>query len=84
MFFDRVASPNGDLVKHGPYRWFKNPMYGVGNLQGYGSALLVGSWPGLAVAALFQASVYVFYYLFERPFVIRAYTAEPARAEQSA
>jgi protein-S-isoprenylcysteine O-methyltransferase Ste14 len=62
----------GELVQSGPFRWFRNPMYGVGNLQGYGSALLVASWPGLLVAAVFQASVYVFYFAIERPYLRRA------------
>lgn len=60
-------------VLSGPYRWFKNPMYGVGNLQGYGSALIAASWQGLVITAVFHASIYTFYFLFERPFVARAY-----------
>jgi len=57
----------------GPYRWSGNPMYGVGNLQAYGGALWLGSWPGLLVAAVFQVSIYLFYFLFERPFIRRTY-----------
>jgi len=34
---------------------------------------------GLAVAGLFQASIYLFYFLFERPFVIRTYHHYPPR-----
>ncbi|MFW5920762.1 MAG: PEMT/PEM2 family methyltransferase [Polyangiales bacterium] len=70
MFLDR---PEGELVESGPFRWFNNPMYGVGNLQGYGSAMLALSWEGLLVAGVYHVSLYGFYFLLERPFVIRSY-----------
>lgn len=73
MFLGRASTPTGDLVAHGPYRWFKNPMYGVGNLQGYGSALIAASWQGLLITGIFHASIYGFYHLFERPFIKRVY-----------
>lgn len=72
MFLGKAAGVEGELVKSGPFRWFKNPMYGVGNLQGYGSALIVASWPGLVVAACYHATLYGFYFVFERPFVARS------------
>jgi hypothetical protein len=75
MFAGRALDPNGKKVTTGPYRWFANPMYGVGNLQAYGIAVLAGSWQALAVAALYQVSIYAFYYVFERPFVARTYCA---------
>lgn len=80
MLLGRPLNDSGDAIKHGPFKYFKNPMYGVGNLQGYGSALLIGSWYGLAVAALYHASLYVFYFVFERPFVLRTYASRPAKA----
>lgn len=73
MLLGRASSTSGARVLSGPYRWFKNPMYGVGNLQGYGSALIAASWQGLVVTAAFHASIYAFYFLFERGFVRRAY-----------
>jgi hypothetical protein len=75
MFTGRAHGLDGELVLHGPYRWFKNPMYSVGNLQGYGSALMAFSWQGLVVSGIFHASLYGFYFLLERPFVKRAYAA---------
>ncbi len=76
MFIGRPAAPQGELIRHGPYRWFKNPMYGVGNLQAYGSAMMALSWQGLFIAGLFHASLYGFYFLLERPFVKRTYALD--------
>jgi protein-S-isoprenylcysteine O-methyltransferase Ste14 len=75
MFVGRPLKSDAEAYSKGPFRWFKNPMYGVGNLQGYGSALLVGSLPGLAVAGIYHATVYAFYFILERPFVARIYAA---------
>lgn len=73
MFLGRAIGPTGELVSSGPYRLVRNPMYSVGNLQAYGWAVWSRSVEGLAIAALFQAGIYVFYHLYERPFVKRAY-----------
>lgn len=63
------------LVTTGPYRFFKNPMYGVGNLHAYGYALLVDSVPVLIGAACLQAGVYAFYFVVERSFMARMYAS---------
>jgi protein-S-isoprenylcysteine O-methyltransferase Ste14 len=60
-------------VKSGPYKYLSNPMYGVGNLQAYGAAIWFLSWPGLVIAAVFQISIYVFYFFIERPFIHNTY-----------
>jgi protein-S-isoprenylcysteine O-methyltransferase Ste14 len=75
MFIGRAGAPESELILRGPYRWFKNPMYSVGNLQAYGSALMDASWQGLIIAGVFHASLYAFYFLLERPFVRRSYAA---------
>ena len=51
----------------GPYRFLKNPMYGVGYLQTYGLAFICASWPGLIAAAFMQASILVFNEVVEKP-----------------
>ena len=57
----------------GPYRFLHNPMYSVGQLQGYGYALLYGSLPGVVAAGAGHLLIYVFYVVAERPFVRRNY-----------
>lgn len=70
MFLGRKIS---DFVVSGPYKYFKNPMYGVGQLQAYATAIWYGSEYGLAAAFLNQALVYSFYFLVEKKFVRRTY-----------
>jgi protein-S-isoprenylcysteine O-methyltransferase Ste14 len=79
MFLGRPLEACPEYVERGPYRVFRNPMYGVGNLSAYGGALLALSWQGLVLAAVFQASIFAFHWLVERPFVMRVYVA-PRRA----
>ena len=43
MFLGR---PLATACDGGPYRFLRNPMYSLGQLQGYGYALLYGSLPG--------------------------------------
>ncbi len=62
-------SSTENYVKKGIYRYFKNPMYGIGNLHGYGVALMYRSVEGLACALAFQASIYIFYYFIELRFI---------------
>jgi protein-S-isoprenylcysteine O-methyltransferase Ste14 len=75
LFLNRITRTveSEPYVKSGPYKFFSNPMYGVGNLQAYGAAIWYLSWPGLVIAVVFQISIYVFYYLIERPFIHTTY-----------
>lgn len=67
-----------DFVVSGPYKYFSNPMYGIGQVQAYAAALWYGSEYGLISAALNQGLVFTFYYLFEKKFIYRVYLA-PAK-----
>jgi len=75
MFLGRPLAPP---VVHGPYRFLRNPMYSVGQIQGYGYALLYGSLPGVAAAGAGHLLIYAFYLFAERPFVRRNYGARRA------
>ncbi|MBZ5590489.1 MAG: phosphatidylethanolamine N-methyltransferase family protein [Acidobacteriia bacterium] len=70
MFLGR---PLAAACEVGPYRFLRNPMYSLGQLQGYGYALLYGSLPGLAAAAAGHVLIYAFYVVAERPFVRSTY-----------
>jgi hypothetical protein len=59
----------GEFTVTGPYQFFANPMYGVGHLHGYGTALVAASLPGLVIVALNQALVWIFYLTVEKPHV---------------
>lgn len=70
MFLRRAV---GEFQVAGPYRFLQNPMYGVGHLHGYGAALIAGSDIGLALVAVNQACVWLFYWTVEKPFVQEVY-----------
>jgi protein-S-isoprenylcysteine O-methyltransferase Ste14 len=58
------APPPSDA---GPYRYFRNPMYGVGYLQTYGLALVCASLPGLVGAAFMHLGILAFNHFVEKP-----------------
>lgn len=62
-----------EYVENGPYRFFKNPMYGIGQIQAYATAMWFGSEYGLVAAFLNQAFIFTFYYLVEKKFIKRTY-----------
>lgn len=57
----------------GPYKYFSNPMYGIGQLPAYAVALWYGSKPGLIAALVNQCLIFLFYFLFEKKFINRVY-----------
>lgn len=73
-----LGRPWSTACGSGPYRFLKNPMYSVGQLQGYGYALLAGSFPGLLAAAAGHVLIYLFYFVAERPFVLQHYRKAPS------
>ena len=82
MFLGR---PLASACNDGPYRLLSNPMYSLGQLQGYGYALLYGSLPGVVAAAAGHLLIYAFYLVAERPFVLSTYvTPRPAQTLPSA
>jgi protein-S-isoprenylcysteine O-methyltransferase Ste14 len=55
------------LKAEGPYRYFRNPMYGIGQGAAYGAALAAFSGAGLLATALNQAFMYLFNWRVEQP-----------------
>jgi protein-S-isoprenylcysteine O-methyltransferase Ste14 len=70
MFLGKKVS---DFVISGPYKYFSNPMYGIGQIPAYAAAIWYGSAYGLLAALLNQALIFVFYYFFEKKFIQRTY-----------
>lgn len=70
MFLGRKIS---DFVVRGPYKYFANPMYGIGQIQAYGFAIWYGSTYGLGVALLNHSLVFIFFFLVEKKFIQRVY-----------
>jgi protein-S-isoprenylcysteine O-methyltransferase Ste14 len=66
LFLERAI---GEFQVKGPYKYFQNPMYGIGQLSGYGAALIVGSYVGIIATFLNQLTMYVFNYLIEKPHI---------------
>jgi len=73
-----LRRPAVTFVRRGPYRWLRNPMYGVGQLQAYGYALLAASPLGILAAGVGQLLIYLFFFTVERPFVRAAYRMDGA------
>ena len=70
MFLGKKIS---DFVVSGPYKFLRNPMYGIGQLQVYAIAIWYGSKYGLIAALLNQFLIFSFYYLIEKKFINRVY-----------
>jgi hypothetical protein len=70
---DLFLNQKSKFISTGPYKIFSNPMYGVGGIYGYLPAIIMQSWEGLIFMALCHTSIYLFYYLIEKPFIVRMY-----------
>jgi len=75
MFVGRKVS---DFVVTGPYKYFSNPMYGIGQVQVYAIAIYYNSVYGLIFGAVNQLLVFSFYFIAEKPFIYRTYI-QPAK-----
>ncbi len=75
MFLGRKIS---DFVDAVPYKFLRNPMYGVGQLQVYAIAIWYRSKYGLVAALLNQLLIFSFYFLVEKKFIRRVYQKKHA------
>ena len=62
-----------DFVITGPYKYFSNPMYGIGQIPAYATSIWYGSKYGLMAALINQFLIFSFYYLIEKKFIKRVY-----------
>ena len=65
-----------DFKGTGVFKIMSNPLYGWGQLNGYGAAVYAFSWYGIIVLAFNQVCIYCFYYMLEKPFVQRFYLGQ--------
>ncbi|MBG0860667.1 MAG: hypothetical protein IQL11_14295 [Bacteroidales bacterium] len=65
-----------EFVVTGPYKYLSNPMYGVGQLPAYATAIWCGSKYGLLAAFINQFLIFTFYFIIEKKFINRTYLAE--------
>jgi protein-S-isoprenylcysteine O-methyltransferase Ste14 len=62
-----------EFVVTGPYKYISNPMYGIGQLPAYATAIWYGSEYGLIAAFVNQFLIFSFYFLVEKKFIKRTY-----------
>jgi protein-S-isoprenylcysteine O-methyltransferase Ste14 len=73
----------GEFKQAGPYRWLKNPMYGLGQCAAYGTALTNLSTAGVIATLLNQGMMYLFYFTIEKPHIVKILSRTPfARQEE--
>jgi hypothetical protein len=70
-----------DFEGDGIFKFVSNPLYGWGQLNGYGAALYAFSWYGIIAIFINQLFFYTFYYYLEKPFVQRFYLGHIERSE---
>ncbi len=63
-----------EWTEAGPYKWVKNPMYGLGYLHSYCLGIMFGSIFGLVYALICHISIFIFYFLAELPFIKKTYS----------
>lgn len=70
LFLGKVE---GEFKKAGPYAVLANPMYSLGQANGYGSALIYGSIVGIVFILLNQIMMYIFYLTIEKPHIKKVF-----------
>ena len=67
------VAPTRELVVGGLYRYVRNPMYLAVAAVILGQAAILGSWPLVAYAAAFLATVWSFVHWYEEPYLRRRF-----------
>jgi hypothetical protein len=77
LFLGKVV---GEFKKAGPYSLFANPMYSLGQANGYGSALIYGSATGIIFILMNQIMMYIFYLTIEKPHINKLFNKNLKKA----
>jgi protein-S-isoprenylcysteine O-methyltransferase Ste14 len=64
-----LGKPVCEFKKKGPYLFLSNPMYGLGQASGYGTAIMYASLAGVIAIFLNQLMMYIFYMTVEKPHI---------------
>jgi protein-S-isoprenylcysteine O-methyltransferase Ste14 len=75
LFLQRKISK---FKRKGPYNIVSNPMYSLGQVNGYGAAILCASLPGVIFIFLNQLMMYIFYFTIEKPHIKRVFDEKRA------
>ena len=59
------------IIKKGPYKYLSNPMYGIGQFNGYGTALMCCSLAGIFAMSMNQTMMFIFFHKVEKPHFIK-------------
>lgn len=66
-----ITKPDHKMVRHGPYRWVRHPMYSGFTLMFIGLSLALNSWMFFWLLAIPQTALFVAQILYEEPFLIQ-------------
>jgi protein-S-isoprenylcysteine O-methyltransferase Ste14 len=75
LFLQRKISK---FKRKGPYNIVSNPMYSLGQVNGYGAAILCASLPGVIFIFLNQLMMYIFYFTIEKPHIKKIFNEKRA------
>jgi protein-S-isoprenylcysteine O-methyltransferase Ste14 len=80
MFYGKKIT---EFVVEGPYKFISNPMYGLGQMQSYATALWYLPFPGFIAAIINQLAVFSFYQLHEKKFIKSVYLEDASEEHKS-
>jgi protein-S-isoprenylcysteine O-methyltransferase Ste14 len=66
-----LGRPICGIIKKGPYKYLSNPMYGIGQFNGYGTALMSCSLAGIFAMSMNQTMMFIFFHKVEKPQIIK-------------
>jgi hypothetical protein len=69
-----LGRPVAEFKKKGPYLFLSNPMYGLGQASGYGTAIMYASVAGIIAIFLNQLMMYIFYLTVEKPHIHKLFS----------
>jgi Phospholipid methyltransferase len=66
-----LGRPICGIIKNGPYKYLSNPMYELGQFNGYGTTLMSCSLAGIFAMSMNQTMMFIFFHKVEKPHIIK-------------